>query len=56
MPCPWNALLSLLHPYLRVADIELHHINGLDHILIAKSKIKTLQGLLLASMPNVAFV
>jgi hypothetical protein len=44
--------LSFLHPYLRLAYIELHHVNGLDHIVVVEREIKILQGFLLVSVPQ----
>lgn len=39
--------VSLLHLDLRLAPTELHHVNGLDQIVVAEGQVKTLEGFLL---------
>ena len=41
---------SLPHPYPRLSDMDLHHINGLDQIVVAEREIETLEGFLLVSV------
>jgi len=41
---------SLLHPYLHLAHIELHHVNRLDQITVAEREVKALQAFLLVAM------
>jgi len=36
-------LVSILHPRLCLAHIELHYVNGLDQILVAEGQVKTLE-------------
>ena len=42
--------VSPLHPYLRLAYIELHHVNVPEEIVVADSHVETLQRFLLLAM------